>query len=71
MNDHTEVFHLMDLKDTFLGFQVEIVFCEDAQNIVDNALVKSGVVRGVDEDVIYVNCDISLVDQVAKYVVHH
>jgi hypothetical protein len=38
-NDHSEVFHLADLEDTFLGFEIEIVFCEDAQNIVDNASV--------------------------------
>jgi hypothetical protein len=36
-DDYAEVFHLADLKDTFLGLQIEIVFCEDAQNIVDNA----------------------------------
>jgi hypothetical protein len=38
-DDHAKVFHLVDLEDTFLGFQVEIVLCEDAQNIVNNSRV--------------------------------
>jgi hypothetical protein len=38
-NDHAEVFHLTDLKDAFLGLQIKIVLCKDAQNIVDNVAV--------------------------------
>jgi hypothetical protein len=70
-DDYAEVFHLVDLKDTFLGFEVEIIFCEDAQDIVDYSPMEGVVVWGVDKDVIHANCYISLIDKIMEYVVHH
>jgi hypothetical protein len=70
-DDHPEVFYLANLEDTLLGLQIKIVLCKDAQNIVYNSSVQGGVIWGVDEDVVHIDRDVSLVDQITEDVVHH
>ena len=41
------------------------------KDVVDNASVKCDVIWRMNEDVVHINGDISFIDQVAKYEVHH
>ena len=47
------------------------MFRQYSEHIVDDASVQSGIVQGVDEDVVHVNGDVPFVDQVAKNEIHH
>ena len=70
-NNDTKVLHFVLLKLAFLGFQVKVVDCEDAQHIVYYTAMQCGVVRGVDKDVVHIYGDIAFIDEFAEEVIHH